>query len=72
MLYVKNELIKVKNNEKIVIDDNIESNSLLVVLLNLEIIESEMNNMKQDVKNVRQRIIANDTNMKARNENDRK
>lgn len=51
LLYVKNELIKVKNNEKIVIDDNIESNSLLVVLLNLEIIESEMNNMKQYVKN---------------------
>ena len=50
LFYVKNEINNVKNNEKIILDD-IRSDSLLTVLLNLEIFESEMKNMNQDVKN---------------------
>ena len=49
LFYVKNEIIKVINNEKIILDD--KSGPLLIVLLNLEIFESEKKNMKQDVKN---------------------
>ena len=49
--FVKDEIIKVKNHEKIVIDDNIKSDSLLIILLNLGILESEINNLEQDVEN---------------------
>lgn len=49
--HVKNEINKVKNNEKIILDD-IKSGSLLTILLNLEIIESEKTNMtNHEVKN---------------------
>ena len=50
LVYVKNGINKVKNNEKIILDDT-KSDSLLAVLLNLEIIESEKMNMNQKVKN---------------------
>lgn len=50
LVYVKNEIVKVKNNEKIILDD-IKSGPLLIALLNLEIFESEKMNMGQDVKN---------------------
>ncbi|MBQ6220806.1 MAG: hypothetical protein IJJ47_13825 [Methanosphaera sp.] len=51
LVYAKNEINKVKNNEKIILND-IKSGSLLTVLLNLEIIESEKANItNQKVKN---------------------
>ena len=50
LICVKNAIIKVKNNEKITLD-NIKSDTLLIILLNLEIFESEKTNMNQKVKN---------------------